>query len=189
MYASLTGRFLNFLSSLTLSICVFVSLPYVLTCFDAQVHFSEYWWDMVTGGEVAQLVERRTGTTLTQVPFPGISPRVIFQCRLLRRARSFCVQSHPWKSVCTLKIPSIGSHSFVWTYENTAFAGQRCSCGCRSLTQDTSQEFRARYKSTAGKKLYLKWRVRVPESPEISDRLFATFVFLTFFFLCLPASS
>ena len=29
-------------------------------------------------------------------------------------------------SVCTLKIPSIGSHTFVWTYENTARA---CSSG------------------------------------------------------------
>ena len=38
------------------------------------------------GGDVAQLIEHRTGTPLTQVPFPGTSrdfpPRVNFQCRL-----------------------------------------------------------------------------------------------------------
>ena len=38
------------------------------------------------GGDVAQLVERRTGTPLTQVRFPGavrdFSPRVNFRCRL-----------------------------------------------------------------------------------------------------------
>ena len=38
------------------------------------------------GGDVAQLVERRTGTPLRQVRFPGaardFSPRVNFQCRL-----------------------------------------------------------------------------------------------------------
>ena len=38
------------------------------------------------GGDVAQLVERRTGTLLRQVRFPGaardFSPRVNFQCRL-----------------------------------------------------------------------------------------------------------
>ena len=37
-------------------------------------------------GDVAQLTERRTGTPLTQVRFPGpsrdFSPRVNFQCRL-----------------------------------------------------------------------------------------------------------
>ena len=38
------------------------------------------------GGDVAQLVERRTGTPLRQVRFPGaardFSPRVNFQCRV-----------------------------------------------------------------------------------------------------------
>ena len=40
----------------------------------------------VSGGDLAQLVERRTGTPLSQVRFPGaamdFSPRVNFQCRL-----------------------------------------------------------------------------------------------------------
>ena len=38
------------------------------------------------GGDVAQLVEHRTVTPLTRVPFPGaardVFPRVHFQCRL-----------------------------------------------------------------------------------------------------------
>ena len=38
------------------------------------------------GGDVAHLVDHRTGTPLTQVRFPGaarnFSPRVNFQCRL-----------------------------------------------------------------------------------------------------------
>ena len=38
------------------------------------------------GGDVAQLVERRTGTPLTQVRFPATArdfpPKVNFQCRL-----------------------------------------------------------------------------------------------------------
>ena len=44
------------------------------------------------GGDVAQLVERRTGTPLTQVRFPcaarDFSPRVNFQCRLSSDARA-----------------------------------------------------------------------------------------------------
>ena len=43
-------------------------------------------------GEVAQLVEHRTGTLPTQVRFPGaakdFSPRVNFQCRLSYRVRT-----------------------------------------------------------------------------------------------------
>ena len=31
------------------------------------------------------------------------------------------VQSHALTSVCELKFPSIGSHTFVWTHDNTAF--------------------------------------------------------------------
>ena len=44
--------------------------------------------------DVAQLVERRTGTPLTQVRFPGaakvFSPRVNFQCRLYDVGTSPC---------------------------------------------------------------------------------------------------
>ena len=59
------------------------------------------------GGDVAQLVERRIGTPLTQVRFPDeardFSPRVTFQCRL----SYVCpytprMQSHALTSVRTL---------------------------------------------------------------------------------------
>ena len=39
---------------------------------------------------------------------------------LLRCPYSPRVQSHAFTSMRTLKIPSISTHTFVWTYENTA---------------------------------------------------------------------
>ena len=77
------------------------------------------------GGDVAQLVERRTDTPLRQVRFPDagryFSPRVNFQRRLSTRCPYISrVQSHALTSVRTLKIPSTGSHAFAWTHENTA---------------------------------------------------------------------
>ena len=60
-------------------------------------------------GDVAQFVERRTGTSPTQVRFPGaardLSPRVNFQYRLSYGVRTLRVQSHAFTSVRTLKIP------------------------------------------------------------------------------------
>ena len=51
------------------------------------------WYKYVQGGDVAQLVEHRTGTSLTQVRFPGaardFSPKVNFQCRLSYGVRTF----------------------------------------------------------------------------------------------------
>ena len=62
-----------------------------------------------SSGDVAQLVQRQTGTPLTQVRFPSeerdFSPKVNFQCRL-----SYCasvhprVQSHALTNVLTLNI-------------------------------------------------------------------------------------
>ena len=50
-------------------------------------------------GDVAQLVEHRTGTLPTQVQYPSaardISPRVNFQCRL-----SYCVRTPPCAIAC-----------------------------------------------------------------------------------------
>ena len=75
------------------------------------------------GGETAQLVERpieKPGTILTRVRVPRaaryFSPRVSFSygCPYNR-----CVQWHASTSVCTLKIPSTGSYTIVWTHENT----------------------------------------------------------------------
>ena len=47
---------------------------------------------IIRGGDVAQLVEHRTGTPPTQVRFPGaaedFSPRVNFQCRLFYFVRT-----------------------------------------------------------------------------------------------------
>ena len=72
------------------------------------------------GGDVAQLVEHRTGTSLTQVRFPGaardLSSRVNFQCRLsLTVSVHPRVQSHSFTYVRTLKIP----------YSMSAFGGLR----------------------------------------------------------------
>ena len=75
---------------------------------------------LIKGGVVAQLVERRTNmnTPLTQVRFYGaasdFSPRVNSQCRLSYGDRIALVCDR------TLKIPSLGSHTFVWTHETTA---------------------------------------------------------------------
>ena len=53
----------------------------------------------IGGGDVAQLVERRTGTAPTQFPFPGaardFSPRANFQCR-----PSFGVRTPPCAIAC-----------------------------------------------------------------------------------------
>ena len=77
-----------------------------------------------TGGDVAQFAERKTSTPLRQVRFPvaarDFSPSQISVQTLLRCPCSPCVQSHPLISVCTLKIPTTGSHTFVWTHENAA---------------------------------------------------------------------
>ena len=52
-----------------------------------------------SGGDVAQLVDRRTSTPLRQVRFPGaardFSPRVNFQCRL-----SYGVRTPPCATAC-----------------------------------------------------------------------------------------
>ena len=54
---------------------------------------------LVWVGDVAQLVQRRTGTPLAQVRLPGaagdFSPRVNFQCRL-----SYGVRTPPCASAC-----------------------------------------------------------------------------------------
>ena len=74
------------------------------------------------GGDVAQLAERRTGTPLRQVRFPGtardffppesqLSVQTLFRCPY-----SPSVQSPAQTSACTLKIPSIGSDTFDLTH-------------------------------------------------------------------------
>ena len=54
---------------------------------------------IIPGGDLAQLGERRTGTPLTQVRFPGAArdflPRVNFQCRL-----SYGVRTPPCAIAC-----------------------------------------------------------------------------------------
>ena len=48
------------------------------------------------------------------------SPRVNFQCRLSYGVRTASrVQPHSPTPVSTLKVPNIGSHTIVWTHENT----------------------------------------------------------------------
>ena len=67
------------------------------------------------------------GAILTRVRVPGsarvcFSPRVNFQCSLSDGVRTapVCNCIHPPTSVRTLKIPDTGSHTIVWTQDNTA---------------------------------------------------------------------
>ena len=99
-------------------------------------------------GGTAQLVKRRTekarrntdaGSSLRcgKGFFSESQLPVNFQ-RRLSRLYSPRVQSHAATSACALKIPNTGSHTIVWTHENTAHTdrnGWRCSCGCCSLTR------------------------------------------------------
>ena len=106
---------------------------------------------------IAQLVEHPTekpGTVLMQVWVSGAardcSPRVSFQCRSLifQYPCSPSVQSHASTSVRTLKIPSIGSQTFVWTHENTALTdrnGQCCSCSCCDSGKTTQISSKGQY--------------------------------------------
>ena len=79
------------------------------------------------GPAIAQWVERRTempGIILTRVRVPGaardFSPRVNFQCGLSYGVRTEPrVQSHASAFVRTVKITNTGSHTIVWTHENT----------------------------------------------------------------------
>ena len=69
-------------------------LHFLSVCLSIHVFFLPWW-----GGDVAQLVERRTGTPQTQVRFPGaardFSPRVNFQRRL-----SYGVRTPPCAIAC-----------------------------------------------------------------------------------------
>ena len=82
-----------------------------------------------SGAGIARLVEsltKKPGAILMRVRVPDaatdFSPRVNFQCRLLRCPYSPRVQSHTSTSARTLKIRNTGSHTIVWTLENTAHA-------------------------------------------------------------------
>ena len=64
---------------------------------------------ILVGGDVAQLIEHRTGTPLTQVRFPEAARDILFQTQLsvqtlLRVSVHPRVQSHALTSVRTLKI-------------------------------------------------------------------------------------
>ena len=78
-----------------------------------------------------------SGTLLMQVQFPSdarefFPPRANFQCRFSYGVHTVPptppsthphpVQSHALTSLCTLKIPSAGSHTIVWTYQKTTHA-------------------------------------------------------------------
>ena len=81
-----------------------------------------------TAGRIAQLVERptekpRRSTDAGSSPWCGkgfFSQSQLSVQTLLRCPYSPCVQSRGSTSVCTLKIPHTGSHTIVWTHENTA---------------------------------------------------------------------
>ena len=69
------------------------------------------------------------GAALTQVRVPGVatefSPTVNFQCRLSYSVRTapVCSDMEP-TSVGTLKIPSTGSYTTVWTQGKTGHTGR-----------------------------------------------------------------
>ena len=78
-------------------------------------------------GDVAQLVEHQTDTVLRQaeaglIPWCGkgfFSQNQLSVQTLLQCLYSSLVQWHALTFVCTLKIPSTGSHTFAWIHENT----------------------------------------------------------------------
>ena len=79
------------------------------------------------GGDVAQLIERQVGTLLTRVQLHGTASS--FQSHLsahtlLRCPYSPHVQSRSLKSLPTLRIPSIGSHTIGLERRNTALNGR-----------------------------------------------------------------
>ena len=84
------------------------------------------------GAGIAQLVERPTEKARRNAnansSSPGregdFSPSQIPVQTVLRCPYSPCVQSRASTSVCTLKIPNTGSHTVVWTHENTTHAGR-----------------------------------------------------------------
>ena len=83
---------------------------------------------LCTGAGIAQLVQRpteKTGTVLTRVRVPDAAKVFFSQSQpsafsALRCPYSPRVQSLASTSVCTLKILNTGSHTFVWTHENSA---------------------------------------------------------------------
>ena len=77
------------------------------------------------GGDVAQLVRASDWHADDAGSIPQCGKGFFSQSQLsvqtlLRCSYSPRVQSHAFPSVCTLKIPSTGNNTFVWTHENTA---------------------------------------------------------------------
>ena len=83
-------------------------------------------WHLIWGEDAAQSAERRTGTPWVTFDSPvrqGIFlPESTFSADSLTVSVHLRVQSYVLTSVSTLKIPSIGSHTFVCytKHENTA---------------------------------------------------------------------
>ena len=78
---------------------------------------------LCTGAGIAQLVQRpteKTDAVLTRVRVPFFSQSQLSGFSALRCPYSPRVQSLASTSVCTLKILNTGSHTFVWTNQNTA---------------------------------------------------------------------
>ena len=87
---------------LLLQLLGWVFVPVYIACGVSQLLFGSLVRNE-TSRDVAQLVERRTGTPLTQVRFPGaardFSPRVNFRCRL-----SYGVSVHTPCSIACINI-------------------------------------------------------------------------------------
>ena len=97
---------------MALSVCHGVNVTALSVC-----HQGQCWV-----GDVAQLVERWTGTLLTQVQFPDaavdFSPRVNFQCRLSYGVHTTPpLHLHAFTSVRTSKIPlSMTEFGGLWKH-------------------------------------------------------------------------
>ena len=79
------------------------------------------------GSAVGKVLDQKAKAYYWGVQFLGVarefSPWASFQCRLILCLHSPCVQSHASASVYILRIPNIGSHTIVWTHENTVHTG------------------------------------------------------------------
>ena len=84
--------------------------------------------DELNWAGMAQLAERPTekpGAILTRVRVPGATRELSYKSHLSLQTLLRCPysprgQSHASTPVLTLKIPNTGSHTIIWTHDNTA---------------------------------------------------------------------
>ena len=85
--------------------------------------WSDRFWTfrLVLQGSIGTALDEWAANTFGSRAWPGIFlPESTFSADSFTVSVHPHVQPHAVTSVCTLKIPNIGSHTFVWTHENTA---------------------------------------------------------------------